>query len=133
MCVCVDIHIFMDKRTNHSNSGVVMIWDSTLEKETMYFSVKKRIEPGLLQFQLQWLNRGLSGATLTCLQLLCLQFGRYMALYRNNQKPHCTIESHPSRQTCRKPANTLACGAMLRFEYFELRLALVFAFTVYDL
>lgn len=51
----------------------------------MYFSVKKRIGPGLLQFQLQWLNRGLSGATLTCLQLLCLQFGRYMALYRNNQ------------------------------------------------
>ena len=57
-----------------------------------------------------------------------------MALYRNNQKPHCTIESHPSRQTCRKPANTLAWigatmgGARLRFEYFELRLALVFAF-----
>lgn len=39
--VCVDIHIYyhilMGKRTNQSNSGVVMICDSALEKETCIF------------------------------------------------------------------------------------------------
>ena len=58
VCVCASIytytinyyHILMDKRTNQSNSGVVMICDSALEKETCIFRWKKELNQACCSF-----------------------------------------------------------------------------------
>ena len=132
MCVCVGIHLLTDKRMKQSNSGVVMIceimWQHTPKKEAGVF--KKKMNQACCSFSC---NGWIAGSEVPSSHACSFCVYSLGALYRNNQKPHCEIESHPSRQTCRKPANTLAwIGAMMggaRLK-FELRLALSFAFMV---